>query len=101
MHVHRAQMNTNPVNPYSAAAEKAMAAQRAAEDGVVPVHRPTFLVEETLRAVGDRDGERSERQLPVGAFPPEPAGTRDRAAQARPDARLGRLLAGPPSPYSD
>jgi hypothetical protein len=31
MHVHRAQMNTNPVNPYSAAAEKAMAAQRAAD----------------------------------------------------------------------
>ncbi len=31
MQVHRARMNMNQVNPYSAAAEKAIAAQRAAE----------------------------------------------------------------------
>ena len=31
MHVHGSQMNLNPVNPYSAAAEKAVAAQRAAD----------------------------------------------------------------------
>jgi hypothetical protein len=31
MHVHSAQMNMNPVNPYSAAAEKALAAQRATD----------------------------------------------------------------------
>lgn len=30
MHVHGNQMNFNTINPYSAAAEKAMAAQRAA-----------------------------------------------------------------------
>ncbi|MGA3047241.1 MAG: hypothetical protein ABSD67_11495 [Terracidiphilus sp.] len=31
MHVHSAQMNMNSVNPYSAAAEKAIATQRAAD----------------------------------------------------------------------
>jgi hypothetical protein len=30
MHIQRSQMNSNAVNPYAAAAEKAMAAQRAA-----------------------------------------------------------------------
>ena len=30
MHIHASQINMNPVNPYSAAAEKAIAAQRAA-----------------------------------------------------------------------
>jgi hypothetical protein len=31
MHIHGSQMNPNAVNPYSAAAEKAVAAQRAAD----------------------------------------------------------------------
>jgi hypothetical protein len=30
MHIHGSSMNTNSINPYSAAAEKAVAAQRAA-----------------------------------------------------------------------
>ena len=35
-------------------------AQHAAEDRVVPVHRPTLLVEEAFGAMGDRDGKRPE-----------------------------------------
>lgn len=31
MHIQRSQMNSNAVNPYAAAAEKAVAAQRAAD----------------------------------------------------------------------
>jgi hypothetical protein len=31
MHIHASQMNINAINPYSAAAEKAVAAQRAAD----------------------------------------------------------------------
>ena len=58
-----------------------------AEDRVVPVHRPAFLVEEALGPVRDRDGERAERQLPVGPLATEPLGGRDRAAQRRVDAR--------------
>ena len=35
----------------------------------------------------DGDGERTERELPVGALPAQPFGGRDRAAQRRVDAR--------------
>ncbi len=64
-----------------------MAAQHADEDRVVPVHRPAVLVEEALGPVRDRDGERTERQLPVGTFAAEPFRGGDRAAQRRVDAR--------------
>ena len=67
-----------------------IAAQHAAEDGVVPVHRPAVLVEEHVGSVRDGDGERAERQLPVGAFVPEALGDGERALQAVVDARRPR-----------
>ena len=39
MHIHGNQMNPNPVNPYSAAAEKAIAAQRSSNTRKKPLKR--------------------------------------------------------------
>ncbi len=64
-----------------------VAAQHATEDRVVPVHRPAVLVEEHVRPVRDGDGERAERQLPVGALVPEALGDGERALEAVVDAR--------------
>jgi hypothetical protein len=41
MHIHGTQLNMNPINPYSAAAEKALAAQRAANGRKKPVKKAT------------------------------------------------------------
>ncbi len=78
---------TNVAQRDATRASRGIAAQHAAEDGVVPVHRPAVLVEEHVGTVRDRDGERAERQLPVGTVVPEPLGDRERALQAVVDAR--------------
>ncbi|MGA9670315.1 MAG: hypothetical protein WBQ94_13975 [Terracidiphilus sp.] len=52
MHVHSTRMNMNPVNPYSAAAEKAMAAQRAAEGRKKPV-KSVAALEDASGSEGD------------------------------------------------
>ena len=77
----------NVDQPAAIRALRRVAAQHAAEDRVVPVHRPALLVEEHVGTVGDGDGERAERDLPVGTLVTEVLGDRDRAPQAQVDAR--------------
>ena len=62
-------------------------AQRAAEHGVVPVHREPALVGERLPMTGEHVTEQVGRELPVGLRLAGQIGQRERAAQPMEDAR--------------
>ena len=68
-------------------AGRVRAAERAAEDRVVPVHGEPALVRERLRVAGHQVPELVRRELPVRPRVVGQLGQRDRAAQALVDAR--------------